>query len=400
MTARLKTQFRERLSQDLVERSIPGIAVYIALWSIIIFTTGFHRAQPEMAYPYWLAFLVCSILRLAYQASHHHLFRFSPPLDSLFFNTTVMLPAALWGGLYTYFIVQPAHTTMKLLMVITTAGLCSGGVSSYAPHRLLAVTYMLIVTVPACIGLFFLRPQEMPLIYLMVTYLGFTVLLLLRANREYWTALVNEAALAEKSRQLEGMARTDGLTGIYNRRYFNRMLALEWKRGFREKRPLTLIMLDIDHFKRINDDFGHLAGDDYLKGIAGILTTSFKRCTDITARYGGEEFVILLPGTPLEDAALLAESLRQEIAAHRLKSGEAFLKATVSLGVASSVPDYLTPAENLMSRADQALYEAKKGGRNQVRLAADAPARLAGPHLTPIKTSSSDQQSTPQAKAV
>ena len=400
MTARLKAQFRERLSQDLIERSIPGIAVYIALWSIIIFTTDFHRTQPEIAYPCWLAFLFCSILRLAYQASHHHIFHFSPPLDSLFFNITVMLPAALWSALFTYFIVQPTHSTMKLLMVITTAGLCSGGVNSYAPHRLLAGAYMLIIMVPGCIGLYILRPREIALVYLMMTYGGFTLLLLLRANREYWAALVNEAALAEKSRQLEGMARTDGLTGVYNRRYFNRMLELEWKRASREKRPLTLIMLDIDHFKQINDDFGHLAGDDYLKGIAAILTSSFKRCTDIIARYGGEEFVLLLPGTPLEDAAILAESLRQEIAAQRLKSGGAILRATVSLGVASSVPDYRTPAEDLMGRADQALYEAKNEGRNQVRLAAGTPARLAGPHLSPIKTSSSDQQAAPQAKAV
>jgi diguanylate cyclase (GGDEF)-like protein len=371
MTAPPKTQFRARLSQDLAERSIPGIPVYVAVWSIIIFATDFHRARPEMAYPFWLAFLFCGVLRLAYQFTHRKLFRFSPTLNGILFSATVLLPAVLWGGLFAYFILQPRSDPLKILMVITTAGLCSGGMTSYAPHRLLAGGYMLTIMLPASIGLALFRPQETALLYLMVTYIGFTLLLNLRGHREYWAALANEAALAEKSRLLESMARTDGLTGVYNRRYFNQMLGLEWKRGSRQDRPPTLIMLDIDHFKHINDEFGHPAGDEYLISIAGILAISFKRCTDIIARYGGEEFAILLPGTPLKDAAVLAESLRQEIGAHRLKSGTNILKATISLGIATCLPDHRIPSADLIDRADQALFLAKSEGRNQVRLAQD-----------------------------
>jgi len=400
MTARLKTQFRVRLFHDLSERSIPGIAVYIALWSIIIFATDFHRTRPEMAYPVWVAFLFCSVLRLVYQFIHQRLFRFNPTLAGLFFNTTVLLPAAFWSGLYAYFIVQPTHTTMKLLLVITTAGLCSGGMSSYAPDRLLAGAYMLTVTLPACVSLVLLRPQETALIYLMITYMGFTMLLLLRGHREYWAALTNEAALAEKSRQLEALAQTDALTGLFNRRHFNQILRLEWKRGSRENRLLTMLMMDIDHFKHINDAFGHLAGDDYLTSIAAILQTSFKRCTDVVARYGGEEFAILLPGTPIEDAAILAESLRQEMAAHRVKSGKTILKATVSIGVAGCVPDHRMPAEALINLADQALYQAKSGGRNQVRLAVDPEAMPSYLAMEPTDCSSLGRHGAPQAKAV
>lgn len=95
----------------------------------------------------------------------------------------------------------------------------------------------------------------------MITYIGFTLLQLSRGSREYWSALENEAALAEKTRQLEDISKIDGLTRIYNCRHFSQILDLEWKRGSRENRLLTLIMLDIDHFKHINDTFGHLAGD-------------------------------------------------------------------------------------------------------------------------------------------
>jgi diguanylate cyclase (GGDEF)-like protein len=310
------------------------------------------------------------------------------------------MPAALWSGLLTHFIVLPDNATIKLLMVIATAGLCSGGMNSYAPHRLLAVGYMLIALLPACLRLALFKPEDTALLYLLITYLGFTLLLLLRGHQEYWAALSNEAALADKSRQLENLAKTDALTGVFNRRHFNHLLELEWRRGARENRLLTLIMMDIDHFKQINDTFGHLAGDDYLKSIAGILRASFRRCTDVIARYGGEEFAILLPGTPLEDSAVLAESLRQELAAHRLKSSKAILKATVSLGVASCIPDHRKPAEGLIGRADQALYQAKTGGRNQVQLAVDSDVVHYDPAMGRIDSGSMVPSRAPHAKAV
>jgi diguanylate cyclase (GGDEF)-like protein len=372
MTSALKAQFRQRLSRDLAERSIPGIPVYVAGWSIIIFATGFHQQQPAIAYPAWLGFLFCGALRLVYHFIHQRLFDLSPRLSRMLFMVIVLMPAALWSGFFAYFIVLPDSATIKLLMVITTAGLCSGGMTSYAPHRPLAIGYILVMIVPACCRIALVNPGDRALLYLMITYMGFMVLLLLRGHREYWAALDNEAALAEKSRQLESIATTDALTGVFNRRHFNRILDREWRRGSRENRRLTLIMLEIDHFKCINDHFGHLAGDDYLKSIAAILATSFKRCTDVIARYGGEEFAILLPGTPMADVVVLADSLRQEIAYHRVKSGNTILKATVSIGIADCVPDHRTPSEALIGRADQALYRAKAGGRNCVRLADDA----------------------------
>jgi len=385
MTRDLKVQFRQRLSRDLVERSIPGIPVYVAIWSIVVFATAFHQQQPSIAYPFWLAFLFCGILRLVYQFTHQALFRVNPALNSALFTAIVLMPAVLWSGLLTYFIVLPDSAIFKLLMVIATAGLCSGGMNSYAPHRPLAVGYMLIVLLPACLRLALVHPKDTALLYLMMAYAGFTLLLLQRGHQEYWAALGNEAALAEKSRQLENLAQTDALTGVFNRRHFNQILRLEWRRGSRANRLLTLIMMDIDHFKHINDTFGHLAGDDYLTSIAGILHTSFKRCTDVVARYGGEEFAILLPGTPIEDAAILAESLRQEMAAHRVKSGKTILKATVSIGVAGCVPDHRTPAEALIDRADQALYQAKSEGRNRVRLASGPAAMPSGPGMEAIE---------------
>jgi diguanylate cyclase (GGDEF)-like protein len=363
----LKAQFRERLMRDLAERSIPGIPAYIAAWSVIVFATGFHHTHTAVAYPAWIGFFLVSALRLIYQLTYQRLYRFSATLNYSFFLITILIPVGLWSALFIYCIVGPETADIRMLMVMATAGLCSGAMTSFAPDRKIAIAYLMLIILPACISIIVFKREESPLFYLMITYIGFTLLQLSRGSREYWSALENEAALAKKTRQLEDISKIDALTGIYNRRHFNQILELEWKRGSREKRLLTMIMLDIDHFKHINDTYGHLAGDDYLKSVAAILKGSFKRCTDVIARYGGEEFAILLPATPLVDAVVLAEHLRKEIASNAVKSGKTTLQATVSLGIAGCVPDHRTPPEHLIGMADKALYVAKTGGRNQVR---------------------------------
>jgi len=367
MTPSMKAQFGERLMRDLAERSLPGIPAYIALWSVIVFATGFHHTHVILAYAAWMGFLVVSALRLIYQFTYQRTYRRSPALNSTLFIISILAPAGLWGSLFVYCITGPNTDHIRLLMVMATTGLCSGAMTSFAPDRRIAITYLMLVMLPAGISIVVFNRAEMPLFYLIAAYIVFTILQLLRGSREYWSALENEAALAKKTRQLEDISKIDALTGIYNRRHFNQILELEWKRGSRENRLLTLIMLDIDHFKHINDTYGHLAGDDYLKGVAAILKGSFKRCTDVIARYGGEEFAILLPATPLADAAVLAEHLRKEVASNAVKSGKITLEATVSLGIAGCIPDHRTPPEQLISLADKALYVAKTGGRNQVR---------------------------------
>ena len=353
--------------RDLAERSLPGIPAYIALWSVIVFATGFHHTHTALTYAAWMGFLIVSTLRLIYQFTYQRLYRRSPALNSALFVISILTPAGLWGSLFVYCITGPNTDHIRLLMVMATTGLCSGAMTSFAPDRRIAVSYLMLVMLPAGITIVVFNRPEMPLFYLIAAYIVFTILQLLRGSREYWSALENEAALAKKTRQLEDISKIDALTGIYNRRHFNHILELEWKRGSREKRLLTLIMLDIDHFKHINDTCGHLAGDDYLKGVAAILKGSFKRCTDVIARYGGEEFAILLPATPLADAIVLAEHLRKAIASNAVKSGKITLEATVSLGIAGCIPDHRTPPEHLISLADKALYIAKTGGRNQVR---------------------------------
>ncbi|MDP3702348.1 MAG: diguanylate cyclase [Hylemonella sp.] len=156
----------------------------------------------------------------------------------------------------------------------------------------------------------------------------------------------------------------DGLTTLHNRRYFDQQLELEWARSVRQDTALSLILVDVDYFKRYNDHYGHQAGDDCLREIAALLKTSFKRGTDIVARYGGEEFVCLLPDTGHEDAMRLAEEIAKRVRERALPHAKSDVAAavTVSLGVASG-NGLQGAAKDLLALADQQLYLAKSSGR-------------------------------------
>jgi diguanylate cyclase (GGDEF)-like protein len=162
-------------------------------------------------------------------------------------------------------------------------------------------------------------------------------------------------------------AATDPLTGQVNRRGLDVFLKQQFEMAKNEARPFAVLMLDIDHFKQVNDTYGHVVGDDTLRAFAFRVRNYLRQC-DICARYGGEEFVVVLADTSLERAIEVAERVRQGIADSDLLVVPP-LKATVSIGVAAYVAGQTT--EELLSAADAAVYSAKRGGRNQVRFSAD-----------------------------
>ena len=176
-----------------------------------------------------------------------------------------------------------------------------------------------------------------------------------------------ERALHKANEKLAELATIDGLTGIANRRTFDEQLQTEWKRTSREQQPLSLILLDIDYFKRFNDHYGHQAGDDCLRLVTVGLMECIKRTSDKLARYGGEEFALILPQTSAEGAYHMAECLRKAILARRIPhaKSEVSTQVTISLGVVSMVPQAQDQAEILIQAADKALYRAKSEGRNR-----------------------------------
>ncbi|MBV1787617.1 diguanylate cyclase [Marinobacterium sp. D7] len=180
------------------------------------------------------------------------------------------------------------------------------------------------------------------------------------------------ARLEQLNEELQGLAERDGLTGVANRRRGDNYLIEVWVRLRREKKPLTVIMLDVDHFKAFNDNYGHQAGDDCLIAVAETLRNQMQRPADLVARYGGEEFILILPDTDPEGGTLLAEKIRRGVEGRAITHAHSSVGqvVTVSIGVATAVPETKGGAERLLRAADIALYQAKRSGRNRVQVAA------------------------------
>ncbi|MGV7210055.1 diguanylate cyclase domain-containing protein [Oxalobacteraceae bacterium A2-2] len=187
--------------------------------------------------------------------------------------------------------------------------------------------------------------------------------------------------LAVANIELQKLAALDALTGIANRRRYDETLQLEWQRAQRERAPLSLMLCDVDYFKSYNDSYGHLAGDLCLKKVAAVLTEHLKRPADLAARYGGEEFAIILPETDLAGALIVAESCRRHLEQLGIDNPQAPSGnvVTMSIGVATVVPSPASSVERLLEQADQALYAAKRAGRNRILSAADLPGDSASP---------------------
>ncbi|WP_395402406.1 diguanylate cyclase [Pseudoduganella sp. UC29_106] len=175
----------------------------------------------------------------------------------------------------------------------------------------------------------------------------------------------NEKALKESLRELELLATTDELTGLHNRRSLMHRLKFEVARTRRFRTPLSAVMVDLDHFKQINDQHGHIVGDEVLAGIGRLIRENV-RVIDVAGRYGGEELCILLPNTPPEGARKFAETLRSRIEAQVHMDGDRKVPVTASLGIGSFNHMDIDDADNLLRQADAALYLAKQNGRNRV----------------------------------
>lgn len=212
-------------------------------------------------------------------------------------------------------------------------------------------------------------PADMPIprdVALQV-FLGFNLVALFPASILLMERRRMAVKLTDTNERLSILAAMDGLTGIANRRSLDERFADEWKRAMRVQTPLSLLMIDLDHFKDFNDLYGHDSGDHCLRTVAETLRTYVRRPQDLAGRFGGEEFAILLPHTPLEDAIDFAERVRgaiYDLAIHHNRSPHS--RVTVSIGCSAAIPVQGSHSAELLRAADNALYRAKKAGRNQV----------------------------------
>ncbi|MGH8519551.1 MAG: diguanylate cyclase domain-containing protein, partial [Panacagrimonas sp.] len=198
---------------------------------------------------------------------------------------------------------------------------------------------------------------------------------LLQRGEAFRALRESQQQLTQINLELVRLTNLDGLTGLSNRRYFDEHLTLQWAQCTRERNEFSVLLIDVDEFKKYNDAYGHLQGDEALKRVASAIAECVERPADLAARFGGEEFSAVLPGTPTEGAARVGEKIRQRVAALAIEHNASTVgpMLSVSVGGATIAP---RPGEDPMALihvADQALYEAKRSGRNRVVVRAAPP---------------------------
>lgn len=363
-----RNKINSRVLEDLKKRSSIGIIFYILLAFLVIYAGDCYSQHQTFSILFLIA--VCGIcaIRFFHTAIFSWLNHRNPKANMIVFYTAVIATSSIWGAGFAWFMVFPGGSDSKLAMIMCTVGLSSGGIVAFMPDRRLSIAYNGTIILPAAFLMIFYT-INLPLTVMILLYFGYMAGITFRGNIEYWNALENEMKLQEKSEALKQASRIDALTGLYNRRYFNEIFESEWKRATREEWLFTIVIGDIDHFKAINDTYGHLAGDECLKEIANLFRTVFQRETDLVARYGGEEFVVLLPDTNAMNAYEMTERVRKLVEATTVEFKELLIKMTISFGIASLIPDYKDSKSNLLDVADNALYQAKVAGRNQIKMA-------------------------------
>ena len=358
-------QINRRVIDDLKNRSTIGMYFYMAVTIGALAVDGFYKRHALFS----ICFLTAMTLIAVFRISHYYLFdkieKAHRRFNFVAFFASVYATSLTWGLGFAYFMIQPDEMPSKFIMLASTVGLDSGGVVAFIPSWRTSALYTVFMLMPAAVAMTYFGTHP-ALVFLIILFIIYMTVIASRGNREYWDALENEHLLKLKTQEIERISRVDVLTGLYNRRYFDEIFNIAWKAAARNSTRLTIMIADIDNFKPINDTYGHLAGDAYLKKNAELLAGIFKRDTDFVARYGGEEFVFLLDSLDKDAAIALAEKVRSETEHMTLFYYDHEIRTTISLGLSSCVPQPDDQKDHLFEKADKALYQAKNSGRNQV----------------------------------
>jgi diguanylate cyclase (GGDEF)-like protein len=249
--------------------------------------------------------------------------------------------------------------------MLAIGGISSGAVVALIPKIKFALVNVSVLLIPSIVSGFLIH-EKLPFAIMIAVFFGYITMIGVRSSKEYNRSFEIELILDEQKNELERLSKIDALTNIYNRGYFNVEFEKKWEYASRLKLRLSLLLVDVDHFKAFNDNYGHLLGDACLAHIAKIINQVGKRDTDLAARFGGEEFVLLILENEGKETAKIAEVLRQRIETSPFYVDGKSFPVTVSIGVASIQPSQKTDSRQLIEQADTALYKAKNEGRNRV----------------------------------
>ncbi|CAD5107661.1 GGDEF domain-containing protein [Zestomonas carbonaria] len=357
-----------RESQDTLTRTRLGGIYYLLAW---LLTWGFST-EPSALLPLGIAGSLFFTLLLTLRWLH------CLPVQENEANlrhwidrhwTLIFITALGWGLVHAWVLYSPEFEASRLIATLSTLAFSTAMAFTFSMRKRRCVTALLLLYLPGLAVLALQAREQMAVLVTLALYLSYLLLVLNRSHREYHASLALKQQLIEQRERFEQLSRTDTLTQLGNRLQFNGLFPSMVASARRQRTPLSLVLLDIDLFKRINDEFGHASGDACLYAFAEHMRRVFRRDSDILLRLGGEEFGVLMPGTHLEQAHELAERFRGELASEGFELHGQHRTLTASLGVGSFDPERDDSAEAFFKRVDDALYRAKADGRNRLTLA-------------------------------
>lgn len=363
----------QQVVADTWQLSKVGGFLYLFGWAVIAWLGGVPGFAPVAGLAIGAGFLAMALLRVAMR----------PPAGDddaaarrWLRGYAVVLPLAsvLWAGVQAWVLLDPRFDQdTRMVSLVATIGYATVFANVYSTVRRLAVIGVCVLFLPM-LAVLWSQPEARALAVAMSFYAMYLAGALVRSHAEYRRRLRLDEALREQRDLYEHLSRTDSLTGLYNRRHFTAHLAHAAERALRGGAGFSLVVLDIDHFKHVNDRHGHAAGDACLQALAQRLQAAFPGPGCLLARLGGEEFGVLCEGGHAQ-ALVRAESLRRDLALSPLDCGPGGrLPVTVSIGIGAFVPAAHGDAEGLFRAVDLALYAAKDEGRNRVHALAPAGA--------------------------
>ena len=359
-----------RLSREVADtkaRLVTGGLFYLFGWIVVALAGDVMRGHALLGVSVGLAFLALALMRVWPGPPEHDAPR--PVLERWLDRqwAGVLATAALWGGALAWVLVDPHLAGARPAALLCTFAFATAFAHNFSLRLGRALLGVALVYLPAPLLLPY-TDAGLAVNATVGVYAIYLALVLVRSYREYQQQLDLYDALRHQRDQYEHLSRIDPLTGLANRRHHGGTLEHLAREARRLRQPLSMLVMDLDHFKHVNDDFGHEAGDACLARFADRMREVFTQPGAHLARLGGEEFGVLLPGLDREAAAAAAERMRASLELQPLQLREGPLAITVSIGVASYRPGEEEALEDLFRAADRAMYRAKSDGRNRVRV--------------------------------
>jgi diguanylate cyclase (GGDEF)-like protein len=367
------SELRERILFDLGSQNLISLVLYPLVWTVLAVQAHLLQQAPHFFWPNLALLGVTTCMRVFVHSRMRRREAGAAQFLERMLIVTVLLNASHWSTMTVWSLLDPQLEGIRFAMLLIVTGIAGSGTFAVAFITVLRIFFPLIVLAPAGITMLLSGdPAQWTWGALCLAFLGYVLPSAYRRQQDYVAAVSTALLLEQRTKELEQISFTDAVTGLHNRHYFDAHLELEWKRAHRLQYPLALLLIDLDHFKHINDRFGHPAGDRCLQAMGACLGRSGRRAGDILARIGGDEFAILLVNANAEAADKLAAAVCRDIGDLVVMEGEQAVPMTASIGVAAVTPAQADVADvkALIGCADAALYAAKAHGRNGWRRAA------------------------------